>query len=168
MIYAIVGGIMCALLATLFIVGRVQKGGMTALYLKALASVGFVGLGLIMFFGYAPADWKSVFVILGLVMGLAGDVLLDFKVVQKEKSDTFLNWGMLAFIRDKGELPFENGDYIFIPGIQDAIKNKVSVLKAYVANKDMKEFELKLDELTDDERQIILDGCLINYYKENR
>ena len=61
-----------------------------------------------------------------------------------------------------------NGDYIFIPGIQDAIKNKVSVLKAYVANKDMKEFELKLDELTDDERQIILDGCLINYYKENR
>lgn len=97
MVYAIVGGIICALLATLFIVVRVQKGGMTALYLKALASVGFVGLGLVMFFGYAPADWKSVFVILGLVMGLAGDVLLDFKVVQKEKSDTYLNWGMLAF-----------------------------------------------------------------------
>ena len=97
MVYAIVGGIICALLATLFIVVRVQKGGMTALYLKALASVGFVGLGLVMFFGYAPADWKSIFVILGLVMGLAGDVLLDFKVVKKEKSDTYLNWGMLAF-----------------------------------------------------------------------
>lgn len=97
MIYAIVGGIICALLATTFIIVRVQKGGMTALYLKALASVGFVGLGLVMFFGYAPADWKSIFVILGLVMGLAGDVLLDFKVVQKEKSDTYLNWGMLAF-----------------------------------------------------------------------
>ena len=85
MVYAIVGGIICALLATLFIVVRVQKGGMTALYLKALASVAFVGLGLVMFFGYAPADWKSIFVILGLVMGLAGDVLLDFKVVKKEK-----------------------------------------------------------------------------------
>ncbi len=97
MIYAIVGGIICALLATTFIIVRVQKGGMTALYLKALASVGFVGLGLVMFFGYAPTDWKSIFVILGLVMGLAGDVLLDFKVVQKEKSDTYLNWGMLAF-----------------------------------------------------------------------
>lgn len=97
MIYAIVGGIICALLATTFIIVRVQKGGMTALYLKALASVGFVGLGLVMFFGYAPADWKSIFVILGLVMGLAGDVLLDFKIVQKEKSDTYLNWGMLAF-----------------------------------------------------------------------
>lgn len=97
MIYAIVGGIICALLASAFIVVRVTKGGMTALYLKALASVGFVGLGLVMFFGYSPANWKSIFVILGLVMGLAGDVLLDFKVVQKEKSDTFLNWGMLAF-----------------------------------------------------------------------
>lgn len=97
MIYAIVGGIICALLATTFIIVRVQKGGMTALYLKALASVGFVGLGLVMFLGYAPADWKSIFVILGLVMGLAGDVLLDFKVVKKEKSDTYLNWGMLAF-----------------------------------------------------------------------
>ena len=86
----------------------------------------------------------------------------------KRYRSNLINWGMLPFIIDKGELPFENGDYIFIPGIQDAIKNKVSVLKAYVANKDMKEFELKLDELTDDERQIILDGCLINYYKENR
>lgn len=97
MIYAIVGGIICALLATTFIIVRVQKGGMTAIYLKALASVGFVGLGLVIFFGYAPADWKSIFVILGLVMGLVGDVLLDLKVVQKEKSDTYLNWGMLAF-----------------------------------------------------------------------
>ena len=75
---------------------------------------------------------------------------------------------MLPFIIDKGELPFENGDYIFIPEIQDAIKNKVSTIKAFVVNKDMKEFELKLDELTDDERQIILDGCLINYYRENK
>ena len=41
-------------------------------------------------------------------------------------------------------------------------------IKAFVVNKDMKEFELKLDELTDDERQIILDGCLINYYRENK
>ena len=75
---------------------------------------------------------------------------------------------MLPFIIDKGELPFENGDYIFIPEIQDAIKNKVSTITAFVVNKDMKEFELKLDELTDDERQIILDGCLINYYRENK
>lgn len=97
MIYAIIGGIICALLATNFIVFRVTKGGMLALFLKALASIGFVVLGLMMFFSYAPVSWKSTFVILGLVLGLAGDVLLDFKVVKKEKSDFFLNWGMLAF-----------------------------------------------------------------------
>lgn len=97
MIYAIIGGIICAMLATNFIVFRVTKGGMLALYLKALASIGFVVLGLTMFLCYAPLTWKSTFVILGLVMGLVGDVLLDFKVVKKDKSDIFLNWGMLAF-----------------------------------------------------------------------
>jgi aconitase A len=74
---------------------------------------------------------------------------------------------MLPFIIDKGELPFANGDYIFIPGIAKAVKDKASVMKAYVVNKGMKEFELKMDPLTDDERQIILDGCLINYYKSH-
>ena len=74
---------------------------------------------------------------------------------------------MLPFIIEKGDLPFANGDYLFIPGIADAVKNKTSVIKAYVVNKDMKEFELTLGDLTDDERQIILDGCLINYYRNN-
>ena len=41
-------------------------------------------------------------------------------------------------------------------------------MKAYVANQGMKEFELKMDDLTDDERTIILDGCLINFYRNNK
>ena len=85
----------------------------------------------------------------------------------KRYRSNLINWGMLPFIIDKGELPFANGDYIFIPGIAKAIKDKASVMKAYVVNKGMKEFELKMDPLTDDERQIILDGCLINYYKSH-
>jgi aconitate hydratase len=71
---------------------------------------------------------------------------------------------MLPFIYEEDELPFANGDYIFIPNIADAVKNKISIIKAYVVKEDgMKEFELKLGELTDDEREIILKGCLINY-----
>ena len=62
---------------------------------------------------------------------------------------------------------FDNDDYVFIPGIKDAVKNKTEVIKAYVVNKDFAEIELRLGELTDDERQIITDGCLINYYKYN-
>ena len=72
--------------------------------------------------------------------------------------------GMLPFIIDEGELPFKNGDYIFIPEIRKAIEDKAREIKAFVVKEDsMKEFTLKLDELTDDERQIILDGCLINF-----
>ena len=85
----------------------------------------------------------------------------------KRYRSNLINWGMLPFIVDKGELPFANGDYIFIPQITEAVKNKATSMKAYVVNKDMKEFTLKMDELTDDERQIILDGCLINYYRNN-
>ena len=71
---------------------------------------------------------------------------------------------MLPFIYEKDELPFANGDYIFIPEIAKAVTDKAEEIKAYVVKEDgMKEFTLKLGELTDDEREIILKGCLINY-----
>ena len=71
---------------------------------------------------------------------------------------------MLPFIIEKGELPFKNHDYLFIPGIRKAVEEKASEIKAYVVKEDgLKEFNLTLGELTDEERQIILKGCLINY-----
>ena len=82
----------------------------------------------------------------------------------KRYRSNLINWGMLPFLFD-GELPFENGDYLFIPGIRQAVRDKVSEIKAYVVGDTMKEFVLKLGELTDDEREIILKGCLINYYR---
>ena len=60
-------------------------------------------------------------------------------------------------------LPFANGDYLFVPDIIEAVKNKASEVKAYVVKDGLKEFTLKLGEMTDDEREIILKGCLINY-----
>ena len=82
----------------------------------------------------------------------------------KRYRSNLINWGMLPFIIDEGELPFKNGDYIFIPELRKAIEDKAREIKAFVVKEDsMKEFTLKLDELTDDERQIILDGCLINF-----
>ena len=84
----------------------------------------------------------------------------------KRYRSNLINWGMLPFVIDK-DFDFDNDDYVFIPGIRDAVKNKTEVIKAYVVNKDFAEIELRLGELTDDERQIITDGCLINYYKYN-
>lgn len=81
----------------------------------------------------------------------------------KRYRSNLINWGMLPFIIEKGELPFENKDYIFIPDIRKAVENKQSEIKAFVVSDTMKEFTLKLGELTDDERNIILKGCLINY-----
>ena len=86
----------------------------------------------------------------------------------KRYRSNLINWGMLPFIIDEGDLPFTNGDYIFIPEIAKAVKEKTSEVKAYVVNKEMKEFTLRLGELTDDERQIILDGCLINFYRNHQ
>lgn len=80
----------------------------------------------------------------------------------KRYRSNLINWGMLPFVIQEA-LPFENGDYIFIPGIADAVKNRTDDIKAYVVNKDMKEFSLSLGQLTDNERDIILKGCLINY-----
>ncbi len=83
----------------------------------------------------------------------------------KRYRSNLINWGMLPFIYDGDdkELPFANGDYIFVPNIAEAVKNKDSVIKAYVVKDELEEFELSLGELTDDEREIILKGCLINY-----
>ena len=98
---------------------------------------------------------------------LGGWANIAHEYATKRYRSNLINWGMLPFIIDKGDLPFENGDYIFIPNIKKMIQDKQLKMKAYVVNKDMKEIELKMDELTDDERKIILDGCLINFYKNN-
>ena len=82
----------------------------------------------------------------------------------KRYRSNLINWGMLPFVIKEGDLPFKNLDYLFFPGIRRAVENKESVIKAYaVKNKELVEFEMTLGELTDEERQIILKGCLINY-----
>ena len=65
----------------------------------------------------------------------------------------------------ENETGFKNLDYLFVPDIRKAVEDKAEEIKAYVVTpgEGMKEFSLKLGELTDEERQIILKGCLINY-----
>ena len=81
----------------------------------------------------------------------------------KRYRSNLINWGMLPFTIDKGELPFKNKDYIFVPDVRKAVEDKLTKIPAYVVNEGMKEITLTLGELTDDEREIILKGCLINY-----
>ncbi len=82
----------------------------------------------------------------------------------KRYRSNLINWGMLPFLIPEGELPFKNLDYIYVPGIRKAIEDKTEIIKAYtVADGKTTEFELKVGELTNEEREIILKGCLINY-----
>ena len=82
----------------------------------------------------------------------------------KRYRSNLINWGMLPFLIKEGELPFKNLDYLFLPGIRQAVEERLEVITACVVGEDgLKSFELKLGELTDEERQIILKGCLINY-----
>ena len=95
---------------------------------------------------------------------LGGWANIAHEYATKRYRSNLINWGMLPFIIKEGELPFKNLDYIYVPGIRKAVEEKASVIKAYVVgNGQKKEFELTLGELTDEERQIILKGCLINY-----
>jgi len=85
----------------------------------------------------------------------------------KRYRSNLINWGMLPLTIEEGELPFKNKDFLFLPGIRKAVENKDSRIKAFVVEDGgLREFALTLGELTDDEREIILKGCLINYYKE--
>lgn len=95
---------------------------------------------------------------------LGGFANIANEYATKRYRSNLINWGMLPFLIE-GSLPFENGDYIFVKDIKKAVEQKIDAVQAYVVNKGMKEFELRLGSLTDDEREIITKGCLINYYR---
>ncbi len=84
----------------------------------------------------------------------------------KRYRSNLINWGMLPFLIEEGELPFQNMDYLFFPDIRKAVEEKAETIEAYrvcVEEEKLLPFTLTLGELTDEERQIILKGCLINY-----
>lgn len=98
---------------------------------------------------------------------LGGWANIAHEYATKRYRSNLINWGMLPFLLEEKDLPFANGDYIFLPGIREAIAGGAREFTAYKAGKDgLRPFELKMGELTDDEREIILKGCLINYNRQ--
>ncbi|MEG0590125.1 MAG: hydratase [Lachnospiraceae bacterium] len=97
------------------------------------------------------------------VLGGWANVANDYAT--KRYRSNLINWGMLPFLIEKGERPFTNGDYLFIPDVKKAVEEKTEVIKAYVVGEILQEISLRLGDLTDAEREIILKGCLINYYR---
>jgi len=101
---------------------------------------------------------------------LGGMANIAYEYATKRYRSNLINWGMIPFTFncDRDELPFDNDDFIFVPRIKELLIAQAETAKAYVISGDgVKETALTLPTLTDDERTIILAGCLINYYKEN-
>lgn len=95
---------------------------------------------------------------------LGGWANIATEYATKRYRSNLINWGMLPFLIEKGELPFRNLDYLFLPDIRKAVEEKADIITAYkVGENALEEFRLSLGELTEEERQIILKGCLINY-----
>ena len=95
---------------------------------------------------------------------LGGWANIATEYATKRYRSNLINWGMLPFLIEEGPLPFTNKDYLFIPGIRKAVEEAQDTITAYtVTPEGLTPFPLTLGDLTKEERQIILDGCLINY-----
>jgi aconitate hydratase len=126
------------------------------------AGKGNIGIGSTIF-AVKPGDGSAREQAASCQKVLGGWANIANSYATKRYRSNLINWGMLPFLIEEGELPFTNGDYLFVPDIADIVKNKVSEVKAYVVKEKLQEFTLKLGDMTEEERQIILKGCLINY-----
>ncbi len=102
------------------------------------------------------------------VLGAAANFATEYAT--KRYRSNCINWGMVPFVIEDPKV-LQLGDYVFVPGIRQAVLDNAESIKAYVIRKDasgdfgITEFTTSTGALTADERQIITDGCLINYYK---
>ena len=142
-----------------------EVGEVMAVVKKTFADVDHDNLGVgSTIFAVKPGDGSAREQAASCQKVLGGWANIANEYATKRYRSNLINWGMLPFLIDKGDLPFKNLDYIFLPGIRSAVIDKKENIEAYVVKDGaLKKFEMRIGELTDEERQIILKGCLINY-----
>lgn len=130
------------------------------------AGKGNIGVGSTIF-AVKPGDGSAREQAASCQKVLGGWANIANEYATKRYRSNLINWGMLPFLTeaDHEALPFKNGDYLFIPQVRKVVEEKQTEVKAYVVRESLEEIELKLGEMTDAEREIILKGCLINYYR---
>jgi aconitate hydratase len=96
------------------------------------------------------------------VLGAQANFALEYAT--KRYRSNLINWGILPFLV-KDSAAFKNGDWLFVPGIRKALLEAADSIPAYVIGSSITAIPLSLGPLTDTERRILADGCLINYYK---
>lgn len=130
------------------------------------AGEGSIGFGSTIF-AVKPGDGSAREQAASCQKVLGGWANIANEYATKRYRSNLINWGMLPFVtkEDHKKLSFGLGDYIFVPEIRRMVEEKAGEIKAYVVKDTLQEITLSLGELTDNEREIILKGCLINYYR---
>jgi len=96
---------------------------------------------------------------------LGGAANLAREYATKRYRSNLINWGMIPFLVENAD-DYAVGDYIFVPNVREGILHGGDI-PAYIVGETLREVTFRVGELTPDEKQIILDGCLINYYRNN-
>lgn len=130
----------------------------------ATPKAGTLGAGSVIF-AEKPGDGSAREQAASCQKVLGGWANIAREYATKRYRSNLINWGMLPFLIEEGDLPFANGDYLFVPDIAEAVADKTKEIRAYKVGETLEAFTLTLGDLTDDEREIILKGCLINYYR---
>lgn len=99
------------------------------------------------------------------VLGGAANIAREYAT--KRYRSNLINWGMVPFVLEEPPL-FENGSYLLVPYIRDAILSGTSSIQAYLVGNPLQPFTMRVAELTPDEKRILLAGCLINFNRQNR
>ena len=101
---------------------------------------------------------------------LGGDANICYEYATKRYRSNCINWGIVPFTIGKDtEFNYVPGDFVFVKGIREAILAGKEEIDAQVITKDgVKPIHLYFQNLTGDEREILADGCLMNYYKNRK
>lgn len=131
------------------------------------AGEGTLGIGSTIF-AVKPGDGSAREQAASCQKVLGGWANIAEEYATKRYRSNLINWGMLPLLTDEKEeqLAFHNGDYIFFPDILEKIKQKENKITAYIVKDDLVEVTFRLGEMTENEREIIQKGCLINYYRD--
>ena len=99
------------------------------------------------------------------VLGALANIVEEYAT--KRYRSNCMNWGMLPF-QYAGDVELLNvGDWVFVPGIRDALDGELSHIRAFViGDAGAREIELSIADMTNEERAIVKAGCLINYNRE--
>ena len=101
---------------------------------------------------------------------LGGDANICYEYATKRYRSNCINWGIVPFtIAPETKFEYNPGDFVFVPGIREAIVSGKEEIEAKVITADgVKDIHLFFQNLTPDEREILAQGCLMNYYKSKK